>query len=165
MIPTLQLALGDLSHELANSRRMLERVPAEQLAWRPHAKSFTLGQLADHLCDMPMYGTITLTTATLDFAALPPRDPHPETVDGFLAKWDGRVAAYREALEAATDAQLQENWTATMGERVVMAMPRLAMLRGMVMNHMIHHRAQLSIYYRLLDVPLPGMYGPTADER
>lgn len=165
MIPMLQLALGDLSHELANSRRMLERVPVDRLDWRPHAKSFTLGQLADHLCDMPMYGTITLTTSTLDFAALPPREPHPTTVDGFLAKWDERVAAFHAALAPATEAQLGEAWTATMGAQVVMAMPRMAMLRGMVMNHMIHHRAQLSIYYRLLDVPLPGMYGPTADER
>jgi uncharacterized damage-inducible protein DinB len=114
---------------------------------------------------MPFYGTTTLTTATLDFAAMPPRPPHPATRDGFLAQWDARVAAFEAELAQATEPQLGTQWTATMGTRVVMAMPRLAMLRGMVVNHMIHHRAQLSMYYRLLDVPMPGMYGPSADEK
>ena len=165
MIPMLQLALADLAHELASTRRMLERLPDDRLDWRPHAKSFTLGQLADHLTDMPFYGTTTLTTATLDFAAMPPRPPHPATRDGFLAQWDARVAAFEQELAAATEPQLGAQWTATMGTHVVMAMPRLAMLRGMVVNHMIHHRAQLTMYYRLLDVPMPGMYGPSADEK
>lgn len=165
MIPTLQLALADLAHELASTRRMLERLPDDRLDWRPHAKSFTLGQLADHLTDMPFYGTTTLTTGTLDFASLPPRASHPAARDGFLAQWDARVADFQRALADATEPQLGETWTATMGSRVVMAMPRLALLRGFVVNHMIHHRAQLSMYYRLLDVPMPGMYGPSADEK
>jgi len=165
MIPLLQTALGDLAHELASTRRMLERLPDDRLDWRPHAKSFTLGQLADHLTDMPFYGTTTLTTPSLDFAALPPRAAHPATRDAMLAQWDARVADFQQALAGASEAQLQETWSATMGARVVMAMPRLAMLRGFVVNHMIHHRAQLSMYYRLLDVPMPGMYGPSADEK
>ena len=115
--------------------------------------------------DPAQYGTATLASSTLDFASLPPRDAHPVSAEGFLAKWDARVAEFRQHLAQATEEALGAQWTATMGTHVVIAMPRLAVLRGMVVNHMIHHRAQLSMYYRLLDVPMPGMYGPSADEK
>ncbi|MCE2900950.1 MAG: DinB family protein [Gemmatimonas sp.] len=157
--------LADLDHEMASTRLMLQRIPAAHLDFTPHAKSWTLRKLATHLLDFPLWGLVTLQTTTLDFAAPQPPKPSLETVEAFITLWDERVARFKAALDAASDADLTVNWTATVGEQVVMRMPRLAMLRGMVLNHMIHHRAQLSIYYRLLDVPLPGLYGPSADER
>jgi uncharacterized damage-inducible protein DinB len=157
--------LADLDHEMASTRTMLQRIPAAHLDFTPHEKSWTLRKLATHLTDFPLWGQVTVQTTTLDFAAPQPPKPTLDTAEAFVALWDERLAGFKAALAAASDADLQVTWTATVGEQVVMSMPRIAVLRGMVLNHMIHHRAQLSIYYRLLDVPLPGLYGPSADER
>lgn len=156
---------ADLEHELASTRTMLSRVPAAHLDYSPHPKSWSLRKLATHLTDMPNYGLITITTSELAFDGTRPPTPELHTAEEFVALFDSHVTAFRAALAAATDEALQATWTATFGGQVVMAMPRVAVLRNMVVNHMIHHRAQLSIYYRLLDVPLPPLYGPTADER
>jgi uncharacterized damage-inducible protein DinB len=161
----VQTALADLDHELASTRRMLERVPADQLEFTPHAKSWTLGKLVMHLLDFPAWGSVTLTTTELAFDAPQPALERPTDAAGFVALWDERVAAFKAQLATATDEGLQEMWQATHGGHVVLRMPRLAVIRGMIISHMIHHRAQLSIYYRLLDVPMPGLYGPSADER
>lgn len=162
MIATTVLA--DLDHELASTRKMLARIPAAHLDFTPHEKSWTLRKLATHLLDFPLWGQVTLQTTTLDFGAPQPPKPVLSTADDFVALWDERVVAFRAALDEASDADLQVTWTATVGDQVVMSMPRIAVLRGMVINHMIHHRAQLSIYFRMVGVPLPGLYGPSADE-
>ncbi len=166
MSTTSQTALGDLDHEVAQTRRVLERVPADHLDFSPHAKSWPLGKLVNHLTDFPMWGTMTLQTPGIDIGApFPPMPPTPTTAAGFVAQFDERMTVFRAALAEATDAQLMETWTMRNGEAVIMAMPRVAVLRGFIISHMIHHRAQLTIYYRLLDVPVPGLYGPSADEQ
>jgi len=158
-------ALADLEHEMANTRKMLERIPEAHLDFTPHEKSWPLGKLANHLLDFGMWGTVTLTTSELDFAQPMPPFTAPTTAAGFVAVFDERLDGFRKALAAVTDEQLMETWTLRMGPQVLMAQPKLAMLRGMVISHMIHHRAQLTLYYRLLGVSVPGLYGPSADEQ
>lgn len=160
-----QSALADLEHEMANTRRMLERVPEAKLDFSPHPKSWPLSKLANHLTDFPWWGSFTLESTEVDFAAPFPPQVVPTTTAGFVQQFDDRLSKFREVLAKATDAQMMETWTVRNGDTVLMAMPRVAILRGMVISHMIHHRAQLSIYLRMLDVPMPGMYGPTADEQ
>ncbi len=160
-----QSALADLAHEMTNTRRMLERVPEAKLDFSPHPKSWPLRKLANHLTDFPEWGSVILESAELDFATPFPPQVVPTTTAGFLQQFDERLIKLREALGKTTDEQLMETWTLRNGDTVLMAMPRVAMIRSMVISHMIHHRAQLSIYLRMLDVPMPGMYGPSADEQ
>lgn len=160
-----QTALMDLDHEFASTRRMLERLPDDRLDFTPHPKSWELGKLATHLLDPPLWAQVTCETTELDFdTPMPPKDT-PTTTADFVRIWDERVAACKATLAGMSDEALQVMWQATAGGHVVMRMPRIAVLRSMVINHMIHHRAQLSMYYRLLDVPMPGLYGPSADEK
>lgn len=161
-----QLALGDFEHELATTRRVLERMPDAHWDYKPHPRSMALGQLAAHLANIPRWGVMTLSGSELDFGTgAPPRQAElPATRDAVLAHFDAQAAEARSALAGADDAHLGGTYTVRRGERVVMAMPRAAMLRAMILSHMIHHRGQLSVYLRLLDVPVPSIYGPSADE-
>lgn len=159
------VALADLEHEFAATRRMFERLPESQLAFTPHPKSWPLGHLAIHLLDPPLWGEVTCTTTTLAFDEPMPAKVSPTTAAEFLAIWDERVVQFTRTLAGMSDEALRVTWQATAGGKVVMSMPRITVLRTMVINHMIHHRAQLTMYYRLLDVPVPGLYGPSADER
>lgn len=160
------LTLGDLPHELANTRRVLERVPLDRRDWAPHAKSMTLGHLAVHIAFSPSYGTHMLAHPRFDMAApMPPAPAIPATTDELLALFDRNVADLTAALDAADDAKLTSTWEMTHGETVLQSMPLAAALRAWVPNHLIHHRAQLGVYLRLLDVPVPGVYGPSADEQ
>lgn len=159
-------ALADLDHEIANTRRMLALVPADHLDFTPHPKSWPLQKLANHLTDFGTWGEITLTTDELDFAApMPPQPPAPTTAEGFLAQFDERIARFKAELAEATDVQMMGMWTMRSGDHVIMSLPRVAVLRSSIISHMIHHRAQLTMYYRLLDIPVPGLYGPSADEK
>lgn len=159
-----QLALGDLEHEIATTRRVLERVPEEHLGWKPHAKSFSLAQLATHLTQIPHWITITLIQDELDAAAAPRIEP-PATHAELMRRFDDHVAEARAALQSADESTFRKNWTLRAGDHVILTMPRLAVLRGFCLSHMIHHRGQLSVYLRLLDVPVPSIYGPSADEQ
>lgn len=161
----VQAGLADLQHELASTRRLLERIPEGQLDYTPHPKSWPLGKLAAHLVNVPMWGIITMQTETLAFDAPMAPTTEPTTTAEFLALWDRQVAELTQLLDAADDATMQVVWTGTAGGKPVLQMPRIAVFRGMILNHMIHHRAQLTMYYRMLDVPVPPLYGPTADER
>ena len=160
-----EVALGDLEAELATTRRVLERVPEEHLGWKPHEKSMTLGALATHLANLPFWGTTTLRSEELDIAAtpLPPLSPATSRAE-LLGFQEQRAAELREALAEASDARLGETWAFRRGEHIILRMPRVAVLRTMMISHMAHHRGQLSVYLRLLDVPVPSVYGPTADE-
>jgi uncharacterized damage-inducible protein DinB len=160
-----QMVLLDLDQEFSGTRRMLERMPAQQLEYTPHAKSWPLGKLAIHLLDPPLWGTVTCTTTTLAFDGPMPDKVHPTSAAEYLQIWDERVAQFKEVLAGMTDEALHVTWEATMGGHVIMSMPRFVVLRTVVMNHMIHHRAQLTMYYRMLDIPVPGLYGPSADEK
>jgi len=162
-----QSLLPELDQEVAGTRKILERVPEDKLTWKPHPKSFTLGALATHVAMIPGWGTFTLEGDSFDLAApgatMPP--PPAGSRKELLEIFDRNLGAFRAALAAAQDAQLLAPWTLRSGEHIMFTMPRLAVLRTMIMNHMIHHRAQLGVYLRLNNVPLPGLYGPSADEQ
>ena len=162
--PLRMIALGDLEHELATTRRVLERVPTEHFGYRPHPKSMTLGELAGHTANIPGWGTMTLTSEELDFAQPMEQPPAPTSTAELVAAFDAGTALLRDAIGAAEDEALRATWTARRGEHVVFALPRVGVLRGFIVSHMVHHRAQLGVYLRLLDLPVPSMYGPTADE-
>lgn len=161
-----QVAIGDLEHELGQTRRVLERVPDERFAWKPHPKSWSLGSLATHLANLPHWTVAVLAADSFDLATIPPPDPAgaPKSRDEVLRRFDDNVAEVRRALEAADDEALGRTWTLRKGEHVVMSMPRAAAIRAVGISHIIHHRGQMTVYLRLLDVPVPGLYGPSADE-
>ncbi|MGO4885994.1 MAG: DinB family protein [Bryobacteraceae bacterium] len=153
---------------MASTRRTLERVPEDKYGWKPHEKSMTMGRLATHIAELAAWAPTTLETESLDFA--PPGAPpyQPKTAGSraeLLAEFDKAVASAHAAIAAASDEQLSVNWTLLAGGHQIFSMPRIAVLRSMVMNHMIHHRGQLTVYLRLNDVPVPSLYGPSADEQ
>jgi uncharacterized damage-inducible protein DinB len=156
--------LPEFDHEMSITRTLLERVPDGAFDWKPHAKSFSLGQLAQHVATMPLWALVTLTTNELDLAASPPLEPR-RTRAAVLALFDENLAKARAALVGRTDAELMAPWSLKQGAQAIFTMPKAGVWRGFVMSHMIHHRGQLSVYLRMHDVPLPGMYGPSADEQ
>lgn len=158
-------ALTDLDYELANTRRMLERVPADQLDFKPHEKSFALGKLAKHLTDLAHLACAILTTKDFSFDAAPSQpSPDPSSAKEFVELWDERVGTFKSLLEKASDEDLMTVWTATSHGHTVIQKPRIEALRTVFINHTAHHRGQLSVYYRLTGVTVPGMYGPSGDE-
>ncbi len=161
----MQLATGDLEHELATTRRMLERVPDEHFAWKPHEKSMSLGALAGHIANLLWWQTTTLEQDEFDMAAPRPPQTVPESREAVLQEFDERAAVLREALAQTDEAALARPWTLRSGDHVVFTQPKAAIMRGFGISHMVHHRGQLSVYLRLLDVPVPPSYGPTADEQ
>lgn len=162
-----QMFLPELEHELATTRKCIERAKNDQLGWKPHAKSMSLGQLVSHLAEIPGWVDFTLQTAELDLQP-PGGDPYKpvyfETVEEALAAFDKGCEDAKAALAKTSDAALAENWSMLFGGHVIFTMPKAAVMRTWVINHMVHHRGQLSVYLRLLDIPVPSIYGPTADE-
>ena len=154
--------LPEYDQEIATTRQFIERIPAKDAAWKPHPKSASLGELALHLATMPRWVVATMTTTGLDVATEPVPAP-ATTVEGLLAVFDKDAAAGRAALGQAGDADFDVPWTLRSGERVFFTLPRGPVLRSLCLSHLIHHRAQLGVYLRLQDVPLPPCYGPTAD--
>ena len=158
--------LPEFDHEMAGTRRMLEVVPADAATWRPHPKSYTLGDLAAHIARLPLWGRYTLQQSELDLG-LPENASLARagftTTPDLLERFDRNVGEARAALAAMSDAEMSEVWTLKNAGKVIFSMPRAAVLRGFVLSHLIHHRGQLSVYLRLRDVPLPSLYGPTAD--
>lgn len=157
------MLLPEFDHEMAGLRKALERIPADQLGFKPHEKSWTLQQLAGHLAQLPGWTQVTVTTTELDLAQ-PWEQPPLETRDQILAVFDDQVAQARAALEGASADDLMVPWSLKMGDDVVFSMPRIAVLRSFVMNHMVHHRGQLTVYLRLTGGSVPALYGPSADE-
>lgn len=162
----LDALLPEFDHEMATTRRLLERVPEDKFAWKPHEKSMTLGALAGHLANLPYWCSATLDVTELDLDTYVDQRPKlPISRVALLEEFDQKVATARTKLTEATDASFSARWTLKKGDQVMFTMPRISAIRGFVMNHSIHHRGQLSVYLRLNDVPLPPMYGPTADEQ
>jgi uncharacterized damage-inducible protein DinB len=159
--------LPEYDHEMGTTRRLLDRVPEAEFAWKPHDKSMTLGQLSGHLANIPMWCSTILDGTGFDLttAGDPARPQAPASRAALLAEFDEKVTAARQSLTARTDAELTVPWTLRRGSQEIFTMPRISVLRTFVMNHSIHHRGQLSVYLRLKNVPLPPMYGPTADEQ
>ena len=161
------MLLPEFDREVANTRKTLERVPEEKFGWKPHEKSMTLGRLAGHLADMGSWATTTINSDSFDVAppgAPPYEPPKMNTLQDVLARFDKNAAEARKAIAGASDENLGKPWSLLNGGKPIFTMPRIAVLRSMVMNHLIHHRAQLGVYLRLNNVPVPGMYGPSADE-
>jgi uncharacterized damage-inducible protein DinB len=166
-MPISKMILPEFDHEMANTRKTLERVPDEKFGWKPHEKSMTLGGLATHLANIPSWTEQTFDRDELDVAPPgtgPYRLEEAKSTAALLEAFDKNVTSARAALEAATDENWQGKWSLLMTGKTIFKLPRTAVMRGFVMNHLIHHRAQLGVYLRLLDVPVPSIYGPSADE-
>lgn len=157
-------ALAEFDHEMAVTRRVLERAPESSFGWKPHEKSFSLGGLATHLAQLPHWGTQILERDSYDLASSPSRAPEKTTVADVLTTFDGHVTEVRRALIARSDAELHALWTLKRGTQTLMQLPKLTALSSFLIHHTIHHRGQLTVYLRLQGVPLPPIYGPTADE-
>lgn len=159
--------LPEFDQEMANTRKTLERLPEDKFDFRPHPKSFTMINLATHIANMLGWGRDTLVTDSFDVAPVggePYKEEPAKSVAALLEKFDKNLAAFREGLVNASDESLMASWSLLAGGNVLFTMPRIACLRGMIFNHLIHHRAQLTVYLRMNDVPVPGLYGPSADE-
>lgn len=158
--------LPEFDREMGVTRRLLERVPDDRFAWQPHPKSMTLGRLAEHLAELPTWIVAALDQDSLDMAVARRPDGYqsPATRAAVLAMFDEKVAAGRALFKGKTDAEFMAPWTLLRAGQPLFTMPKAGVVRSFVMNHIIHHRGQLSVYLRLLDVPLPSIYGPSADE-
>ena len=162
-MPIVDGLLPQFDHEMTTTRRVLARAPEDRFDWTPHPKSFSLGALATHVANLPAWGVDTLTKTDYDIAASQPPTA-PASMTALLTTFDDNVAAARSALVGKTDEELLVMWTLTRSGKALFSMPRVSVLRGLVLSHIIHHRGQLSVYLRLLDVPVPSIYGPSADE-
>jgi uncharacterized damage-inducible protein DinB len=156
-----QSLLPEFDLEMASTRRLLERVPSDKGQWKPHPKSFPLGHLAQLVATMPGWLTRTVRGTEIDLSTS--SGYTFEKTDTLLAQFDRHVREAREALASAKDEDFDVMWSLRQGERALFSAPRGAVVRSHI-NHLVHHRGQLTVYLRLLDVPIPGMYGPTADE-
>lgn len=157
--------LPEYDREMGLTRRLLERVPDAQFDWQPHERSMRLGRLVAHLAELPHWVVESITNASTEMTTRTPADHQPPTTrQAVLALFDQNVKAGRAALAGRTDAELAAPWTLKSQGKEVFTMPKAAALRNFVMNHVIHHRGQLSVYLRLQDVSVPSIYGPSGDE-
>ncbi|MGI8548137.1 MAG: DinB family protein [Gemmatimonadaceae bacterium] len=165
-MPIAQTLLPEFDHEMATTRTLLERVPDGKGDWKPHERSMALGYLANHIATLPQYANTALEGTEMDMN--PPGGKKYQmaefnSVQERLAAFDTGVKRAREAIAATPDSDMHVMWSLKNGGETMLSLPRVAVLRSFMMNHLIHHRGQLSVYLRLLDVPLPSIYGPTAD--
>jgi uncharacterized damage-inducible protein DinB len=156
--------LAELDNEAKVTRSVLERVPAEKFDWQPHEKSMTMGRLAVHVAEMFGWTKETLKSDVLDFSTMDMTPFEPRTTDELLTFFDDQIANAKAILAETSDETFMTDWTMRNGETVYFTMPKVAVMRTFVMNHIIHHRGQLSVYLRLNDIPVPSIYGPSADE-
>ena len=159
---TIAELIQEFESEARTTRRVLERVPSDKLSWTPHAKSMSLGTLAMHVASAP--AAISAWPIEDRFVFKGDSSPLPSSTEQILATHDSGVARVKENLEKIGDAGLGTSWSAEAGGKTLMTMPKGAVLRALLMNHTYHHRGQLSVYLRLLEVPVPPIYGPSADE-
>lgn len=166
-MPMNQALLAEFEHEMAGSRKALERVPDAKWDWKPHTKSGTMGWLANHIALFPGWLAHMFVTESLDVApgGKQIEQPSAHNRQELLAIFDKGVGEARIALSKATDAELMKTWTLLSNGQTFFSLPRAGVFRNMIMNHMIHHRAQLTVYFRLNDIPVPALYGPSADEQ
>jgi uncharacterized damage-inducible protein DinB len=167
-IPQESRALGkavlpEFDQEMANTRKSLERVPEDKLSFKPHAKSMSLGGLATHLATINHWAEAILGLDSFDVSSAP-RNPELKSRAEILATFDKNTATARKAIASATDGDLMKPWSLVAGGKTIFSMPRIAVVRSFILSHTIHHRAQLGVYLRLNDVPVPSIYGPSADE-
>ncbi|TMV43744.1 DinB family protein [Paenibacillus mesophilus] len=159
-----QLIVGDATQELATTRRILERLPEEHMSWKPHEKSMTLGGLATHLINLLNWQIAIFQYPEFDLSTVPlRREPLKKSAD-VLEEFDANVGKFEKLLAECDEKTLGEEWTLRHGDHIILREPRATALRTFGLSHMVHHRAQLGVYLRLLDIPVPGTYGPSADE-
>jgi uncharacterized damage-inducible protein DinB len=166
-MPIRDAILSEFDHEMISTRQTLERVPEGKGDWAPHEKSMKMGRLAGHLAELSGWATPIVAQDSLDFrpAGAPPMSPTVMTSrKQLLELFDKNTAEARAAISGASDETLLRPWTLLSGGQTIFTMPRVAVLRSFVMNHIVHHRAQLGVYLRLNNVPVPSVYGPSADE-
>ncbi|MBK6505897.1 MAG: DinB family protein [Ignavibacteria bacterium] len=154
----------ELQHEAESTRKMLERLPKEKLTWKPHEKSMSLGRLAMHLAEIPGWVNATLLADELDFSKMDYKMVEATSSEEAVKLFDEKLASALDVLKNTEDATMMNMWTMRDGETVYFTLPKIAVLRSFVYSHLIHHRGQMSVYLRLLDVPVPGSYGPSADD-
>lgn len=159
-----QSFLGEFEHEAESTRRLLERVPMDKWNWKPHEKSMSLGKLAFHVAEIPGWVSDTLDNDEFDFTKTPYVPKEEGTTDDLMKFYDECVKNAKTSIQNSTDENFMKTWTFRNGETIYFAMPKIQALRGFCFNHMYHHRGQLTVYLRLLNVPLPSIYGPSADE-
>jgi uncharacterized damage-inducible protein DinB len=159
--------LPEFDQEMANTRKTLERIPDDKFDWKPHEKSWAMGGLATHLANLPIWTVYTINQDSLDLAppgggsfTVEPKNTRQELLEDF----DKNAAAARDAIAGASDEEMLKPWTLLKSGVTLMTLPKIAVLRSFVMNHIIHHRGQFTVYLRLNDVPVPSIYGPSADE-
>lgn len=162
-MPIKDAFLAEFDHEMGTTRKLLERVPDDRLGWKPHEKSMSMGRLATHLADIPHWGGVVLGAAGFDLATAPPPGDDKPSRAAILAHFDETTKTTRAAMDKG-DAEWMVRWTLRRGAQEMFSLPRAAAFRSFVMNHIIHHRGQLSVYLRLNNVPVPAIYGPSADE-
>ncbi|PWT99547.1 MAG: damage-inducible protein DinB [Bacteroidetes bacterium] len=156
--------IKELKFESGNTRKILERVPTDKLQWQPHEKSMTIGRLASHIAEIPMWITRTIQGSELDFSTMKFSRITYENTDAILKVFDEKLNEAIALLEESNDEALNGTYTLKRAGAVLSERPRVIVIRNYAYNHLIHHRGQLSVYLRLLDIPVPGMYGPSADE-
>ncbi|MGG3573212.1 DinB family protein [Bacillus gobiensis] len=159
-----QLIIGDATNELATTRRILERLPEEHMAWKPHEKSMTLGGLATHLINLLNWQVAIFQYLEFDLSTVPQRRDALERRADVLKEFDANVNKLEKLIAECDEKTLGEEWTLRHGDHIILREPRAIALRTFGLSHMVHHRAQLGVYLRLLDIPVPGIYGPSADE-
>ena len=157
--------IAELKHEASLTKKMLEKVPMDNPDWKPHDKSMKIGRLATHIAENPTWITEVLTNDNFDFMAKPFSNHIAADSKELLELFDANINAAIASLEKATDEDFNKLWTAKRADQIMFQSPKNATVRAWAFSHMIHHRGQLSVYLRLLDIPVPGVYGPTADER
>lgn len=165
-MPLADSMLPEFDHEMANTRKTLERVPDDKFNWKPHEKSFSMGSLASHLSNLPSWTNVAVETDEFDMAPGGNRMTTPECHNQkeLLAIFDENVAKARASMAGVSDEKLFGTWSLKNNGQHILSMPRIAVLRNFVLNHNVHHRAQLGVYLRLNDIPVPSIYGPSADE-
>jgi uncharacterized damage-inducible protein DinB len=156
--------IAELKQEAATTRTCLERIPADKFDWKPHEKSMTMKTLAVHVAEMFGWTPPTLLQPELDFSKMDYKPAEPKDAAELVELLDKNVAEALDALEKTSDEAYGEPWSLRNGETIYFTMPRAAVMRGMVINHIVHHRGQLTVYLRLNDIPVPSIYGPSADE-
>lgn len=160
--------LGEFDHEMENTRRALERVPDEKFGWKPHDRSHTMGWLASHVANLAIWAQVAVTTQELDLSAPPqpgqPRPTEAKSKQELLEMFERNRTGARDAIARTSDSDMMVKWSLKNNGKTILTMPRVAVLRSFVMNHLIHHRGQLTVYFRLNDIPVPALYGPSADE-
>ena len=156
--------LPEFDQEMASTRKTLERIPEDKLAWKPHERSMTLGRLAGHVAELVGFGPMVIGTDSIDLGSGQYKPLIPSSRQQVLEAFDRNVAGARAVIAVATDDQYMQPWSLLFNGKTIFSAPRVGALRGMMLNHIIHHRAQLGVYLRLNDVPVPSIYGPSADE-